>query len=302
MLLSITNTGDGDFVIQDPAGVVNFSMTVGPDDTGTATITEDLLSRLQPYLDDAVTAGQITYTTAGSASGEGAHRVRAASTGALTLEDEQTVDGVALVAGDRVLVKNQVAGATNGIYVVVDGGPWTRAEDFDSSEDATPNIMIPVAAGTTLADTLWQLTTNDPIVLGTTALVFAQVLGSSLAAGTIAGTPTFSAAAQVGDARVVTVTLRDHAGTALAAAAKATVWLSDTAGAAPSAVAPSGGTAVSAGVALVEHTADVLLEAVSTALGVIGVTITEAGEKSYFVNVAFGTKVASSAEIVFSSP
>lgn len=292
MQLAITNTGDGDFVLQDPAGIVNFSITVAPNATGTATVSEDLMSRLQPYLDAAVTASQITYTTGTRTGGEGAHRVRAASTGALTLEDEQTVDGVALVAGDRILVKNQVAGATNGIYVVADG-PWSRAADFDASAEAVPNLQVAVSEGTTLADTLWQMTNNGVPVLGTTALVFAQVLGSSIAAGAIAGTPTIAAAAQVGDDRVVTITLRDHAAAALAAAAKATVWLSDTAGAAPSAVAPSGGTAVTTGVALAEHTADVLLDAVCNASGVIGITITEAGAKSYFVNVAFGTKVAS---------
>lgn len=295
MLLAITNTGTGDFVLQDPAGIVNFSLTVAPSAVGSATVSDDLMSRLQSYLDAAVTAGQITYTTSDAASAAvsaGAHRVRAASTGALTLSAPQTVDGVVLVAEDRVLVKNQVAGATNGIYVVK-AGAWLRATDFDTSLEATPNAVVAVSEGTTLADTLWQLTTNAAIVLGTTALVFGQVLGSSIAAGAIAGVPTIAAAAEAGDARVVSITLRDHATTALAAAAKATIWLSDTAGAAPSAVAPSGGSAVTTGVLLKEHTAEVLIEAVSNASGVIGVTITEVGVKSYFVNVAFGTKVAS---------
>jgi len=295
MLLAITNTGDGDFVLQDPTGVVNFSITVAPDATGTATVSEDLMSRLQSYLDAAVLAGQITYTTSNAATAAvsaGAHRVRVASTGALTLSAPQTVDGVVLVAGNRVLVKDQGAGATNGIYVVK-AAAWERATDFDTSIEATPNAVVAVSEGTANADTLWQLTTNSAIVLGTTALVFGQVLGSSIAAGAIAGTPTISAAAEGGNARVVTITLKDHTGITLAAAAKATIWLSDTAGAAPSAAAPSGGSAVTAGVLLKEHTADVLIDAVSTALGVIGVTITEVGVKSYFVNVAFGTKVAS---------
>ena len=105
--------------------------------------------------------------------------------------------------------------------------------------------------------------------------------------------------AEGGNAILVTITLKDANGVALAAAAKATVWLSDTAGAAPSAVAPSGGTAITTGVALKEHTADVLIDAVSNAAGVIGVTITEAGAKSYFVNVAIGNVVASSGAATF---
>lgn len=57
--------------------------------------------------------------------------VRTATSADITLEDVQTISGVTLVAGDRVLVKNQAIGTENGIYVVVDGGAWTRAADAD---------------------------------------------------------------------------------------------------------------------------------------------------------------------------
>lgn len=301
MLLAINNTGDGDFVLQDPAGIVAFSITVAPAATGTATISEDLLSRLQDSLDGAVASGQITYTTSdatAAASDAGVHRVRAASTANLTLSGAQTIDGVACIAGNRVLVKNQVTASQNGIYVVK-AGAWVRAPDMDASGDVGPNLQVVVSEGTTLADTLWQVTTNGTIILGSTNIAFGQVLGSTLAAGLIAGTTTFAVGAEIANARIVTITLKDHYGNALGAAAKATIWLSDTAGAAPSAVAPSGGTVISTGVALKEHTAELLIDAVSTAAGVIGVTITEAGVKSYFVNVAIGTSVASSAEIAF---
>lgn len=108
-------------------------------------------------------------------------RVRVATTVAGTLassfENGDTVDGVVLATGDRILLKNQAAGATNGIYVVAASGAPTRAVDFDSSAEVLPNTMVVVSEGTTNADTVWQLTTDAPITLDTTALVFAQFGG-----------------------------------------------------------------------------------------------------------------------------
>lgn len=103
--------------------------------------------------------------------------VRAATTGNITLSGTQTIDGVSLVAGDRVLVKNQTNGAENGIYVVASGA-WSRASDADSNAEVTAGLFVWVEEGTTNADTGWVLTTNNPIVLGTTALTFAQFSGA----------------------------------------------------------------------------------------------------------------------------
>lgn len=79
--------------------------------------------------------------------------------------------GAALAAGDRVLVKDQAAGASNGLYVAA-AGAWARAVDADASIEVTPGMLVTIEVGTTLADTVWELTTNGPIVLGTTALTF----------------------------------------------------------------------------------------------------------------------------------
>ena len=103
--------------------------------------------------------------------------VKAASTGNLTLSGEQTVDGVALVAGDRVLVKDQTTGSQNGIYVVA-AGAWSRAADADSSAEVTPGMFIFVEQGTVNADSGWVLTNDGAITLGTTALVFSQFSGA----------------------------------------------------------------------------------------------------------------------------
>lgn len=78
---------------------------------------------------------------------------------------------VALTAGDRVLVKDQTTGANNGLYVAA-AGAWARSSDADASAEVTPGMLVTVEEGSTLADTVWELTTNGPIVLGTTVLTF----------------------------------------------------------------------------------------------------------------------------------
>lgn len=116
--------------------------------------------------------------------------VRVATTANITLSGLQTIDGVSVQAGDRVLVKNQSTAAQNGIYVAASGA-WTRATDADSDAEVTSGMAVMVTEGTTQGDTQWVLTTNDPITLGTTALSFSQIgAGTSYTQGagiTIAG-------------------------------------------------------------------------------------------------------------------
>jgi hypothetical protein len=99
--------------------------------------------------------------------------VRAASVANLTLSGEQTVDGVALVAGDRILVKNQTTAQDNGIYVVATGA-WSRADDADTSDEVTSGMFCFVEEGTVNDNTGWVLATNNPITLGTTPLSFVK--------------------------------------------------------------------------------------------------------------------------------
>jgi phage-related tail fiber protein len=103
--------------------------------------------------------------------------VRAATTANITLSATQTVDGVALIAGDRVLVKDQSTAAANGIYVVA-AGAWVRSTDADSSPKVTGGMFTFVEEGTANADSGWVLTTNAPITLGTTSLAFTQFSGA----------------------------------------------------------------------------------------------------------------------------
>ncbi|WAF84485.1 hypothetical protein NRL37_20655 [Metapseudomonas otitidis] len=106
-------------------------------------------------------------------------RVRVASTANLNLSGLQVVDGINLLNGDRVLVKNQTASQTNGIYLVTTGD-WSRAPDSDTSAEMTPGLLVAVEQGNSQADSLWQLVTDGPINLGTTALGFEMVLGRNM--------------------------------------------------------------------------------------------------------------------------
>lgn len=109
---------------------------------------------------------------------------RAATTANITLSGLQTIDGVSLSVGDRVLVKNQTTGSQNGIYVV-SAGAWTRATDADTSAEVVSGLFLWVLEGTVNGDNAFVLTTNNPITLGTTSLTFQQFNGAGqIVAGT----------------------------------------------------------------------------------------------------------------------
>ncbi|MBJ2176922.1 phage tail protein [Pseudomonas veronii] len=100
--------------------------------------------------------------------------VRVATTANIAMAGLQIVDGVTLLAGDRVLVKNQATAKDNGIYVA-GSTAWLRAPDADSNAKVTPALIVSVEQGITQADTRWQLVTDGVIVLGTTPLIFQNV-------------------------------------------------------------------------------------------------------------------------------
>jgi len=115
-----------------------------------------------------------------------------------------TIDGVATALNDRILVKNQVAGEDNGIYKVTTEGEvdvaavLTRATDFDEDAEVTAGAYTFIEEGNTLADQGWVLTTNDPITVDTTSLVFGQFSSAG-------GTPAHAASHQNGGADEITV-------------------------------------------------------------------------------------------------
>jgi hypothetical protein len=118
--------------------------------------------------------------------------VVAATTVNITLSGTQTVDGIALIAADRCLVKNQTLSQNNGIYDVA-AGAWTRSTDMNTWAQV-PGAYVFVETGTTQADTGWVCTSNAGGTLGTTPITWAQFSGagsgvSSITFGTTGLTP-----------------------------------------------------------------------------------------------------------------
>ena len=113
---------------------------------------------------DSISAGLVPINT-----------VDVATTSGITLSGLQTIDGVALSVGNRVLVKNQIDGTKNGIYVV-SVGIWNRAEDYNNTPngEVQQGNIIPVLTGNTQGNQLWVLTTHNPIMIDVTPLVFAR--------------------------------------------------------------------------------------------------------------------------------
>jgi hypothetical protein len=109
--------------------------------------------------------------------------VVAASTANLTLSGAQTIDGVSVIAGDRVLVKDQTTASANGIYLCASGS-WTRTTDADTYAELVAAYTF-VEGGTTNGNNGFICTIAPSGTLGTTAITWAQFSG---AGQVIAGT------------------------------------------------------------------------------------------------------------------
>lgn len=124
--------------------------------------------------------------------------VRVATTTNVTVSGPgSAIDGVTLSNGDRVLLKNQSTPSQNGIYDFNgSASALTRSADADSDAELKPGTLVFVSEGTVNDNTSWQLTTNAPIVVGTTGQTWAQTSGSgttySAGNGLALNTTTFS--------------------------------------------------------------------------------------------------------------
>jgi hypothetical protein len=137
--------------------------------TGLGTPTDSTDAATKAYV-DAVTEGLHIHPAAIAATTENV-------TLASSLENGDTLDGITLATGDRILVKNQTTTSENGIYVVQASGQPTRAADFDSAAEVDSGDFIFVSLGTVNGSTGW-VQTNKPATIGTDPILFTQFAGA----------------------------------------------------------------------------------------------------------------------------
>lgn len=122
---------------------------------------------------DAATKAYVDSAIAGQ---KGKEEVVVATTANITLSGTQTIDGIGVLAGDRVLVKNQTASEENGIYEVA-AGSWSRTTDADTWDELVSALVF-VEKGTANADKAYLCTIDKGGTLGTTAVTWVT-FGSS---------------------------------------------------------------------------------------------------------------------------
>ena len=156
----------------------NGNISLNPNGTGVVDVNTARITNLGiPTQDtDAATKEYVDQRAAGL---DPKQSVRAATTGAITKSNTQTIDNVALVVGDRVLVKDQGSGneAEHGVWIVANG-PWTRATDFDEPAEVTAGVFFFVEEGTVNADCGFVISTNNPVIVGTDPITFVQFTGA----------------------------------------------------------------------------------------------------------------------------
>lgn len=102
--------------------------------------------------------------------------VKCATTANITLSGPQTIDGVSVTTGDRVLVKDQTTATENGIYIVKPGA-WTRSTDADTGAELVSSTVA--VSGGTISQDKQYVCTNDTVTIGATNIVFVLVGGTT---------------------------------------------------------------------------------------------------------------------------
>tara|TARA_Y100000385_G_scaffold273022_1_gene314461 strand:+ start:1144 stop:3000 length:1857 start_codon:yes stop_codon:yes gene_type:complete len=157
----------------------NGNISLNPNGSGVIDVNNSRISNITDptATQDAATKG---YVDAVKQALDIKDSVRVATTANITIATAlnvgDTIDGVTLADGDRVLVKNQTTGSENGIYTA--GTTPARATDANISAEVTSGMFCFVEEGTVGGDNGFVLTTNDPITLDTTALTFVQFSGA----------------------------------------------------------------------------------------------------------------------------
>jgi len=129
---------------------------------------------------DSGDAATKNYVDAFSAGLDPKESARCATTAAITLSGLQTVDGVNVAAGDRVLVRAQASAVDNGIYLAVDGGAWTRTTDFDGTpaNEVSGGSFCFVEEGTSYQNMGFVVQFTGNVDVGTDDIVWVQFSGA----------------------------------------------------------------------------------------------------------------------------
>ncbi len=154
--------------------------------TDGTTLSQARVATTPSNANDAASKSYVDSTINGLDVKESVHlATTAAGTLASDFANGDTIDGVALATGDRILIKDQADASENGVYTVNASGAPTRATDFDADSEVTAGAFFFVEEGTVNGNNGFTLTTNDDITVGSTNLTFTQFSGSGqITAGT----------------------------------------------------------------------------------------------------------------------
>jgi hypothetical protein len=177
-------TGQGDWGTLDDAIPVGMYGLVSLEKDGTAMALAQGMHHdgvggltVGELITDAISvAGEAVVTDGPTLQGSRQALVRVATTANITLSGTQTIDGVAVVANDLVLVKDQSTGSQNGVYLV-QAGAWVRT--LMTTTQQMRDRLVVVTAGTVNGGSIWQCVTSNPTV-GTTATLWSRVNSSRL--------------------------------------------------------------------------------------------------------------------------